>query len=241
MWRTSTAVCSLVVLCIYAVESSWNVMAHGDAWEGKWRGNWRMELVAVLFTLPWNMEYPAILPLMCTPRLPVVDWTDTPADLNGLVHFAKRQNLVSARVPSHFKCSLYTHQLCCYCCCHCAIAATITTFYCWDILLPPLTTTTTSTTTTTDNTAITTKNAATVCSWSHTYTHTSSSFYSATAFSVWPSLPLQLKPIPLHPVLSFSIVSHWASLNCPPHRFSTWVHTYLLTYLLHGAESFLRS
>jgi hypothetical protein len=28
------------------VESSWNVMAHGDAWEGKWRGNWRMEWVA---------------------------------------------------------------------------------------------------------------------------------------------------------------------------------------------------
>jgi len=28
------------------VESSWNVMAHGDAREGKWRGNWRMELVA---------------------------------------------------------------------------------------------------------------------------------------------------------------------------------------------------
>jgi hypothetical protein len=24
------------------VESSWNVMAHGDAQEGKWRGNWRM-------------------------------------------------------------------------------------------------------------------------------------------------------------------------------------------------------
>jgi len=27
-------------------ESSWNVMAHGDAREGKWRGNWRMEWVA---------------------------------------------------------------------------------------------------------------------------------------------------------------------------------------------------
>jgi len=26
--------------------SSWNVMAHGDAREGKWRGNWRMEWVA---------------------------------------------------------------------------------------------------------------------------------------------------------------------------------------------------
>ena len=28
------------------VESSWNVMAHGDAREGKWRGNCRMEWVA---------------------------------------------------------------------------------------------------------------------------------------------------------------------------------------------------
>jgi hypothetical protein len=28
------------------VESSWNVMAHGDAREGKWRENWRMEWIA---------------------------------------------------------------------------------------------------------------------------------------------------------------------------------------------------
>jgi hypothetical protein len=47
------------------VESSWNVMAHVDAREGKWRGNWRI-------------VYPALLPLMRTPRLPVVDWTDAP-------------------------------------------------------------------------------------------------------------------------------------------------------------------
>jgi len=40
---------------------------------------------------------------MRTPRLPVVDWTDAPADLNGLVRFAERRNVVSARVPSHFK------------------------------------------------------------------------------------------------------------------------------------------
>jgi len=40
---------------------------------------------------------------MRTPRLPVVDWTEASADLNGLVPFAKRRNLVSARVPSHFK------------------------------------------------------------------------------------------------------------------------------------------
>jgi hypothetical protein len=31
---------------LHDVESSWNVMAHGDAWEGKWKGNWRMEWVA---------------------------------------------------------------------------------------------------------------------------------------------------------------------------------------------------
>ena len=43
---------------------------------------------------------------MRTPRLPVVVWTDAPTDLNGLVLFAKRRNLVSARVPSHFKRSL---------------------------------------------------------------------------------------------------------------------------------------
>ena len=48
------------------------------------------------------MVYPALLPLMRTPRLPVVDWTDAPADLYGLVRFAERRNPVSARVPSHF-------------------------------------------------------------------------------------------------------------------------------------------
>jgi len=57
------------------VESSWNVMAHGDARERKWRGNCGMEFVASTLTLTRNAEYPALLPLMGTPRLPVVDWT----------------------------------------------------------------------------------------------------------------------------------------------------------------------
>jgi len=30
----------------FEVDSSWNVMAHVDAREGKWRGNWRMQWVA---------------------------------------------------------------------------------------------------------------------------------------------------------------------------------------------------
>jgi len=32
--------------CAVGVESSWNMMAHGDAREGKWRGNWWMDWVA---------------------------------------------------------------------------------------------------------------------------------------------------------------------------------------------------
>jgi len=56
------------------------------------------------------MVYPTLLPLIRTARLPVVHWTDAPADLNGLLHFAERRNLFSARVPSHFKRSLLHRQ-----------------------------------------------------------------------------------------------------------------------------------
>ena len=53
--------------------------------------------------------YPTLLPLMRTPRLPAADWTDTPADLNGLVRFAGKPNPVSARVPSRSVSALPTH------------------------------------------------------------------------------------------------------------------------------------
>ena len=53
-------------------------MAHGDAREGKWRGNGEWSGYPVLFTLPRNMVYPALLSLTRTPRLPVVDWTEAP-------------------------------------------------------------------------------------------------------------------------------------------------------------------
>ena len=84
------------------VDSSWNVMAHGDAGEGKWSGNWWMEWVASTLHTTQNMVYPALLPPTCTPQLPELNWTDAPTDLNGLVCLAERQNLVSARVSSHF-------------------------------------------------------------------------------------------------------------------------------------------
>ena len=38
------------------------------------------------------MLYPSLLPLMRTPRLPAVDWIDSPADLNGLVPFRRKTN-----------------------------------------------------------------------------------------------------------------------------------------------------
>ena len=59
-----------------------------------------MEWVASTLTPSPNVVYPALLKLMRTPRLPAVDWTDAPTDLNGLVRFGERRNLVSARVQS---------------------------------------------------------------------------------------------------------------------------------------------
>ena len=38
--------CQLFTGQQFVLESSWNVMAHGDSREGKWRRNWRMEWVA---------------------------------------------------------------------------------------------------------------------------------------------------------------------------------------------------
>jgi hypothetical protein len=84
----------------------WHTVTHWRGSEGK-TGEWSGQPVP--FTLPRNMVCPALPPLMRTPRLPVVDWTDALADLNGLVRFSERWNLLSARVPSHFKSSLPSH------------------------------------------------------------------------------------------------------------------------------------
>jgi hypothetical protein len=80
------------------VELPWNLMAHSDAREGKWRRNWRMERVVSSLTLPRKVVYPALLTLMRTARLSAVDWTDSLADLNGLVRFGERGNLVSNEI-----------------------------------------------------------------------------------------------------------------------------------------------
>jgi len=50
--------------------------------------------------------YPALLPLMRTPQLPVVDWTDASADLNGLVRFVNYK-IRFLRVYHHISNELY--------------------------------------------------------------------------------------------------------------------------------------
>ena len=71
----------LYVLAILVLQLVRNLVAHGDAREGKWRGNWRMQWVAITLTPPPTVVYPALLKLMRTPRLPALDWTDAPTDL----------------------------------------------------------------------------------------------------------------------------------------------------------------
>ena len=74
----------------------WHTVTHGRGSEGE-TGEWSGWPVLILLR---NVVYPALLTLKRTRRLPAVDWTDSPAYLNGLVRLGGRQNVVSARVPS---------------------------------------------------------------------------------------------------------------------------------------------
>ena len=91
------------------VDSSSNVMAQSDAWEGKWRGNWRLEWVASTLHTTSEHGVSSITTAdahnsAASSRL---NWRP-PADLNGLVRFAEKRNLVSAHVPSHYNWPLRT-------------------------------------------------------------------------------------------------------------------------------------
>jgi hypothetical protein len=63
-WESCWPVCGCVFVCLSvclsvhadteAVESTWYVMAHGNAGAGMWRGNWRMEWVASTLHTTWE-------------------------------------------------------------------------------------------------------------------------------------------------------------------------------------------
>jgi len=78
----------------------WHTGTHGRGSEGE-RCEWSGYQAALHCTSEHGLYNRC--PLIRTPRLPVVDWTHTSADLNGLVRFAERPNLVSVRVPSRFE------------------------------------------------------------------------------------------------------------------------------------------
>ena len=87
----------------------WHTVTRGRGSEG---GNWRLEWVAS--TLHTTSEH-GVSSITTTDAHTSVassrlNWR-TPADLNGLVRFAERRNLVSARVPSHFNWPLPVHLL----------------------------------------------------------------------------------------------------------------------------------
>ena len=85
------------------VDSSWNVMAHSEARE-KWRVNLRMEWLAS--TLHTTSEHGVSSITTADAHTSAassrLNWRPPPADLNGLVRYGERRNVVSARVPSHF-------------------------------------------------------------------------------------------------------------------------------------------
>ena len=81
----------------------------GTRWRtgGKVKGNWRLEWVASTLHTTSELGVSSITTAdahnsAASSRL---NWRP-PDDLNGLVRFAERRNLVSARAPSHFKRSL---------------------------------------------------------------------------------------------------------------------------------------
>ena len=101
-----------------SVESSWNVMAHGDAREGKWRGNWQVEWV--VSTLHTTSEHGvSSIATITTADAHTsaansrLNWRPRRFKWNRPFR-RKRRNLVSARVPSHFKRSLPPDECCTY-------------------------------------------------------------------------------------------------------------------------------
>jgi hypothetical protein len=73
------------------VEMWWHTVTHRRGSEG---GNWRMEWVASTLHTTSEHVYPALLPLMRTPRLPAVDWTDAPLLYKRTRPFRRRKKSV---------------------------------------------------------------------------------------------------------------------------------------------------
>ena len=102
-----------VRISIKKVDSIWNVMVHGDAREGKWRWNWRMELVASILHATSEHGVSSITNADSHTSAAGSRLNWLPRRFKWTVRFTERRNLVSARVPSHFNWPL-TRLICKY-------------------------------------------------------------------------------------------------------------------------------
>jgi len=93
-------------MLLRSVDSSWNVRAHGDAREGKRRGNWRMEWVASTLhtTSEHGVSNITTADAHTSAASSRLNWSPRRFKWNRT--FRRKTKLVSERVPSHFKRSL---------------------------------------------------------------------------------------------------------------------------------------
>ena len=85
-------------------EYGWNVMAHVDARVGKWMGNWRMQWVASTLhtTSKHGLSSITTADAHTSAASSRLNWRP-PADLNGLVRFALKDEIWFLRVCHQFQ------------------------------------------------------------------------------------------------------------------------------------------
>ena len=98
MLRYAYIACIIIIIIISFMQGIYTHIP-----EGEWRGNWLMEWVASTLHITSKHGVSSITTAdahssAASSRL---NWRP-PTDLNGLVRFAERRKLVSARVPSYF-------------------------------------------------------------------------------------------------------------------------------------------
>jgi len=91
---------------IFLVKSSWNVMAHGDAQEGKWKGNWRMEWVASTLYTTSERGVSSITTADAHNSAAVSRLNWRPRRFKWTSSVSPKEEIWFPRVSSHFKLSL---------------------------------------------------------------------------------------------------------------------------------------
>jgi hypothetical protein len=91
------------------VNSSWKAMAHGDAREGKWRGNWRMDWVASTLHTTSEHGVSSITTADAHTSAASVDWTDATRRFKWTRSDSPKDEIWFMRVCHHISTGLYSH------------------------------------------------------------------------------------------------------------------------------------